>query len=89
MRIDENVKNFVHLYQVQLQFHPLKRHEYLLPIQGFANLGTHEIGWSAAFALFGYSETVALTLAISTHIILLFFVLILGSLGYLLVSAKR
>ncbi len=45
----------------------------LLPFQGFADLGTHEIGWTAAFALFGYPETTALTIAVSSHIVLLFF----------------
>jgi uncharacterized protein (TIRG00374 family) len=60
----------------------------LLPIQGFANLGTHEIGWAAAFALFGYPETTALNIAVSSHIILLFFVLMLGFLGFLLLREK-
>jgi uncharacterized protein (TIRG00374 family) len=53
----------------------------LLPLQGFANLGTHEIGWTAAFALFGYPEAEALNIAVSSHIILLLFVLLLGALG--------
>ena len=55
----------------------------LLPIQGFANLGTHEIGWTAAFALLGYSQAVAVSIAVSTHIILLAFVLVLGMQGWL------
>jgi uncharacterized protein (TIRG00374 family) len=56
----------------------------LLPLQGFADLGTHEIGWTAAFALFGYSNTTALTIAVSSHIVLLFFVLLLGFIGTML-----
>jgi uncharacterized protein (TIRG00374 family) len=60
----------------------------LLPVQGFANLGTHEIGWAAAFSLFGYPQTNALSIAVSSHIILLFFVLILGALGFLLLRGK-
>jgi uncharacterized membrane protein YbhN (UPF0104 family) len=60
----------------------------LLPFQGFANLGTHEIGWAAAFALFGYPETTALNIAVSSHIVLLLFVLLLGSLGVILLSRK-
>lgn len=60
----------------------------LLPFQGFANLGTHEIGWVAAFALFGYPETAALNIAVSSHIVLLLFVLLLGSLGFLLLRKK-
>jgi uncharacterized protein (TIRG00374 family) len=50
----------------------------LLPFQGFANLGTHEIGWVAAFAIFGEPESMALTIAFGSHVILLAFVLILG-----------
>jgi len=61
----------------------------LLPLQGFANLGTHEIGWTAAFALFGYSERTALTIAFSTHVILLAFVLLLGLLGMVLLKGAR
>ena len=60
----------------------------LLPVQGFANVGTHEIGWVAAFALFGYPEGVALNIAVSSHIIMLFFVLLLGSFGALLLRKK-
>jgi len=56
----------------------------LLPIQGFANFGTHEIGWGTAFSLFGYSQSIALGIAINSHIILLFFILALGLIGYIL-----
>jgi len=56
----------------------------LLPLQGFEDLGTHEIGWTAAFALFGYPEATALTIAVSSHIVLLLFVLLLGLLGTVL-----
>jgi uncharacterized protein (TIRG00374 family) len=61
----------------------------LLPIQGFANLGTHEIGWIAAFSLFGYPEANALNIAVSSHIILLFFVLLLGSFGLILIRKPK
>lgn len=50
----------------------------LLPFQGFANLGTHEIGWVVAFSIFGQTEDVALKIAFSSHVILLFFVIFLG-----------
>lgn len=56
----------------------------LLPIQGLANLGTHEIGWVAAFSVFGLPATEALGIAVSSHIILLFFVLLLGFISFLL-----
>lgn len=61
----------------------------LLPIQGFANLGTHEIGWVAAFSVFGQPEEVALSAAISSHIILLFFVLLLGAGSFLVTLLVR
>ncbi|MBN1667557.1 MAG: flippase-like domain-containing protein [Anaerolineales bacterium] len=60
----------------------------LIPIQGFAYLGTHEIGWVAAFALFGYSEATALNIAVSSHVVMLFFVLLLGTFGALLLRVK-
>jgi uncharacterized protein (TIRG00374 family) len=60
----------------------------LLPLQGFANLGTHEIGWTVAFSLFGYGQETAFSLAISTHIIMLIFVLMLGLIGYSLISKE-
>lgn len=53
----------------------------LLPIQGMANLGTHEAGWVAAYAMFGYPVATALTIAVTTHIVLFVFVLVLGALG--------
>jgi len=59
----------------------------LLPLQGFANLGTHEIGWTAAFALLGYSQAVAVSIAVSTHIVLLAFVLVLGMQGWLFLQS--
>lgn len=56
----------------------------ILPIQGFANFGTHEIGWVVAFSLFGQPRDVALSIAFSSHIILLFSVLLLGVCSYLI-----
>lgn len=58
----------------------------LLPVQGFANLGTHEIGLVTAFQLFGYSLTHSVTVATSSHLLLLLFVLLLGCLGWLIVA---
>jgi uncharacterized protein (TIRG00374 family) len=55
----------------------------LLPVQGLANLGTHELGWVSAFMLFGYSYDYAFKIAVGSHAALLFFVLLLGGLGAL------
>lgn len=53
----------------------------LLPLQGFANIGTHELGWTSAFLLFGYSYDAALAIAASSHFFLLAFVLFYGTLS--------
>jgi uncharacterized protein (TIRG00374 family) len=58
----------------------------LLPIQGFANFGTHEIGWVIAFSIFNQQREVALNVAFSTHILLLLFVLLLGACSYVIES---
>ena len=58
----------------------------LLPLQGFANLGTHEIGWVAAFRVFAMPQDAALSLAVGTHFILLVFILLLGGIGAALLS---
>lgn len=58
----------------------------LFPIQGFANLGAHELGWVTAFTLFGYSYLDALNIAVSSHIVYVFFVLLLGGFGLGLLS---
>lgn len=74
--------SFFHIIVVSIIMVPIT----LIPVQGFANLGTHEIGWTAAFAFFGYSESTALTIAFSTHILLLVEVLILGFLGLFILN---
>lgn len=61
----------------------------LLPIQGFANVGTHELGWVAAFALFDYPNSVALNIALGSHGILLVFVLLLGLTGFIVEILDR
>lgn len=59
----------------------------LLPFQGFANLGTHEIGWVAAFSILGHNSNEALVIAVGSHTIMLLFVLMLGVLGFLLLKS--
>jgi glycosyltransferase 2 family protein len=60
----------------------------LLPLQGFANLGTHELGWVAGLALFGFSRDSALEIAVGSHFVLLVFVLLLGLIGLGLVRTS-
>lgn len=61
----------------------------LLPVQGVANLGTHELGWSAAFALMGQPADVSLLISFGSHVILLAFVSFLGGLGALALALRR
>lgn len=61
----------------------------LLPLQGVANVGTHEAGWVAAFSLFGQSQEVSLAIAAGSHIILLTFVLVIGLVGMISSLAGR
>jgi glycosyltransferase 2 family protein len=61
----------------------------LFPIQGFANLGSHELGWITAFTLFGYPYLDALNIAVSSHIVYVFFVLSLGLIGILSFSDRQ
>lgn len=56
----------------------------LFPVQGVANVGSHEVGWVGAFAIFGYSQDQALVVAVGSHAILFLEVLILGAIGWLL-----
>ncbi len=53
----------------------------LLPFQGFANIGTHELGWTSAFLLFGYSYDAALAIAVGSHFFMLAFILFYGTLS--------
>jgi len=55
----------------------------LLPLQGVANLGSHEVGWVATLTLFGYSANEALAVAVGSHVVLLTLVLLLGIAGWL------
>ena len=61
----------------------------LLPVQGLANVGTHEVGWVAAYSLFGYSPELALAIAVTTHVVLFVFVLLLGALGSILLRMDK
>jgi hypothetical protein len=50
----------------------------LIPIQGFANSGNHEGGWTAAMMLIGYPADVSLQFALASHVIIFSFVCALG-----------
>ena len=50
----------------------------LFPIQGFVNIGTHQLVWVVAFKIFGYDAETGLAAAMSSHAILIVFVFALG-----------
>ena len=50
----------------------------LIPVQGVANAGNHEGGWVAALALIGIPASEGLMFALTSHAILLSYVLVIG-----------
>jgi len=50
----------------------------LIPLQGVANAGNHEGGWIAALALIGIPASEGLMFALTSHAILLSYVLVIG-----------
>jgi uncharacterized membrane protein YbhN (UPF0104 family) len=56
----------------------------LLPLQGFANIGTHEIGWASVLIAFGYPYKTALAIAVGSHFVLLVSVLLVGGISFLM-----
>lgn len=71
---------FFHISMISIVMVPLT----LLPLQGFANIGTHEIGWASVLVAFGYSYDTALAIAVGSHFVLLVSVLLVGGLSFLL-----
>ncbi|HEC20365.1 MAG TPA: flippase-like domain-containing protein [Gammaproteobacteria bacterium] len=61
----------------------------LLPIQGLANIGTHELAWVTTLRLFGHDMETSLQIAVGTHFLLLLFVLILGISGLICLHLAR
>ena len=53
----------------------------LIPIQGLANAGNHEGGWVAALMLVGVSAETAIEFALASHVVLLVYVLLMGSIA--------
>lgn len=56
----------------------------LMPIQGFANSGNHESGWVGALVLMGVPADMALKFALTSHAIILVYVLIIGLIALIL-----
>ncbi len=61
----------------------------LIPLQGFANAGNHEVGWVIALALFGISYSDSLKFAITSHALLMGYVIALGPFAILGLISNR
>ncbi|CAG0947262.1 hypothetical protein ANRL1_03879 [Anaerolineae bacterium] len=70
---------FYHIAIISMVMIPLT----LLPLQGFANLGTHEVGWTSVLIAFNYPYKTALAIAAGSHFVLLLSVLVSGGLAFL------
>lgn len=70
--------SFYHIAIISIVMIPLT----LLPLQGFANIGTHEVGWTSVLVAFNYPYNTALAIATGTHFILLISVLVSGGVAF-------
>ncbi len=61
----------------------------LIPIQGIANIGSHELAWVTALGLFGHDLDTSLQMAVGTHVLLLLLVLLLALAGLACISLTR
>lgn len=61
----------------------------LLPVQGLANAGNHELGWASALKILGVDFNTSVNFALSSHLILIIYVLLLGIVSILLPPIKR
>jgi hypothetical protein len=52
-------------------------------VQGVGNFGSHEAAWTGALLLVGFSEKEALVIALSSHFIIISYILILAAFSYL------
>jgi uncharacterized protein (TIRG00374 family) len=70
---------FYHIAIISMVMIPLT----LLPLQGFANIGTHEVGWTSVLVAFNYPYKTALAIAAGSHFVLLLSVLVSGGIALL------
>ena len=56
----------------------------LMPVQGIANSGNHESGWVAALMLMDYPGDLALKFALTSHAIILAYVILIGLIAFML-----
>ncbi|MBL8064141.1 MAG: flippase-like domain-containing protein [Anaerolineales bacterium] len=70
--------SFYHVVVISIVMIPLT----LLPLQGFANIGTHEVGWASVLVAFNYPYETALAIAAGSHFVLLISILISGTAAF-------
>lgn len=70
--------SFYHIVIISIVMIPLT----LLPLQGFANIGTHEVGWASVLVAFHYPYETALAIAAGSHFVLLISVLVSGGIAF-------
>ena len=75
--------SFYHIVIISIVMIPLT----LLPLQGFANIGTHEIGWTSVLVAFQYPYETALAIAAGSHFVLLISVLVSGGAAFFIAQA--
>lgn len=55
----------------------------LLPLNSVGNFGVQDAGWTSGMLLLGYPQDIALTSALSTHLLALGYMLVLGGIAWL------
>ena len=70
--------SFYHVVIISIVMIPLT----MLPLQGFANIGTHEVGWVSVLVAFQYPYETALAIAAGSHFVLLLSVLVSGAIAF-------
>ncbi len=61
----------------------------ILPVQGLANSGNHEVGWVFALSLLGVPPSQGLPMALASHVVFVLYAVLLGGMVLLLPSAKN
>lgn len=56
----------------------------IIPIQGIANAGNHELGWVAGFSILGITPDLGLGFALASHVAIILYVVLLGIIGMLI-----
>jgi uncharacterized membrane protein YbhN (UPF0104 family) len=61
----------------------------LVPFQGVANAGNHEVGWVAGFSILGIAPELGLGFALASHVAIILYVALLGVVGLMVPRGIR